>query len=340
MKCWTVLTIALLCFVSSPAHGADGFTFNDKAGEYLDILLDGKIVGRYMYSHDVSTPEKRTETYKPYLQVFDAEGKEPITQGAGGKLFPHHRGIYIGWQKLGYDGKKYNFWEMASGDIVHVKFLNQKADADSATFTSQTQWIPKGSDKTIVEEERTMTFRKAPAPARLIIDFSSKLKAPAGDVMLDGDPEHGGIQYRPGGDIVTKDTVYVIPKEDANAHKDTDYPWVGESYTLHGKRYSVVDMSDPANPKGTRWSAYRDYGRFGAFPKAELKSGDTLTVKYRFLIAEGEMPPTDLIEKVDAEFTGAAAPEAAPKLTVKPAEVSKPAAPKKPAAGKAPAAAK
>ena len=83
---------------------------------------------------------------------------------------------------------------MASGDIVHVKFLNQKADADSATFTSQTQWIPKGTDKAIVEEERTMTFRKAPAPARLIIDFTSKLKAPAGDLILDGDPEHGGIQ--------------------------------------------------------------------------------------------------------------------------------------------------
>lgn len=70
-----------------------------------------------MYAHDVSTPAKRVETFKPYLQVFDAEGKEPITQGAGGKLIPHHRGIYIGWQILGYDGKKYNFWEMAGGDI-------------------------------------------------------------------------------------------------------------------------------------------------------------------------------------------------------------------------------
>jgi hypothetical protein len=336
MKRPHLLFLAFFCLLAPLSRAADvGFSLNDKQGEYLDVLFDGKIVARYMYAHDDSTPARRLETYKPYLHVFDAEGKEPITQGAGGKLYPHHRGIYIGWQKLGYNGKKYNFWEMASGDIVHTKFLNQKADTDSATFTSQTQWIPKGSDKPIVEEERTMTFHKAPAPARLIIDFTSKLKAPAGDVMLDGDPEHGGIQYRPHGDVSTKDTVYVIPKEDANAHKDTDYPWVGETYKLHDKTYSVVEMSHPDNPKGTRWSAYRDYGRFGAFPKAELKSGDTLTVKYRFLIADGEMPPIELIQKVDDQFTGATTPTAMPKTTVKPAEGSKPAT-KKPAA-KAPA---
>src|SRR5260221_6561865 len=107
-----LMIAASLCLLASTvaAPAADGgFAFNDKQGEYLDILLDGKIVARYMYAHDVSTPAKRVETYKPYLQVYDADGKEPITQGAGGKLFPHHRGIYIGWQKLGYDGKKYNF---------------------------------------------------------------------------------------------------------------------------------------------------------------------------------------------------------------------------------------
>src|SRR4051794_9043833 len=193
-----VAAVSLGLLVVPSARAADaGFSFDDKAGQYLDVLLDGKIVARYMYAHDTSSKEKRVETYKPYLHVFDAEGKAPITQGAGGKQFPHHRGIYIGWQKLGFEGKTYNFWEMAGGDIVHEKFSNQKADADSATFTSHTRWIPNGSDKVVIEEDRTMTIRKAPAPARLLIDFSSTLKAPSGDVALDGDPEHGGVQYRP-----------------------------------------------------------------------------------------------------------------------------------------------
>lgn len=43
----------------------------------MDILSAGKIVGRYMYAHDVSTPERRAETYKPFLHVFDADGTAP-----------------------------------------------------------------------------------------------------------------------------------------------------------------------------------------------------------------------------------------------------------------------
>jgi hypothetical protein len=334
MSRWCLLIAASLCLLAPAARAAEGFSFDDKAGQYLDVLLDGKIVARYMYAHDTSTKEKRTETYKAYLHVFDAEGKAPITQGAGGKQFPHHRGIYIGWQKLGYEGKKYNFWEMAGGDIVHERFTNQKADADAATFTSSTRWLPTGSDKPVIEEARTITLRRAPAPARLIIDFTSTLKAPSGDVALEGDPEHGGIQYRPAGDISAKDTQYLYPVENADPHKDQDYPWVGETYTLNGKKYSVVEMSSPENPKGTRWSAYRDYGRFGAYPKANVKAGESLTVKYRFLIAEGDMPPVDFIQKIDDQFTGAAAPTPAPRTTTKAAEGAKASTPKpkKPAA--------
>jgi hypothetical protein len=319
---------------SAAAPASAGFAFQDAAGDHLDVLLDGKIVGRYMYAHDTSTKERRTETYKPYLHVFDADGKAPITQGAGGTQFPHHRGIYIGWQKLGFGGKTMNFWEMAGGDIVHDKFEGQKADADSAAFTSLTRWVPNGSDKPVVSEERTITFRRGPAPARLLIDFTSKLTAPNGDVELNGDPEHGGIQYRPAGDLTASETVYVYPKENADPHKDTDYPWVGETYTLHGKKHSVVNMSGPANPKGTRWSAYRDYGRFGAFPKASVKSGESLTVKYRFLIADGEMPRVEVIQGAYDKFAGVAGPTAPPAVTVKKAEGSKPAATKPAGAAK------
>ena len=38
---------------SSPA--TSGFSFQDDPGQHLDILLDGRIVGRYMYAHDTSS---------------------------------------------------------------------------------------------------------------------------------------------------------------------------------------------------------------------------------------------------------------------------------------------
>ncbi|HWE00798.1 MAG TPA: DUF6807 family protein [Tepidisphaeraceae bacterium] len=339
-----VLVCVTFCGVASAADA--GFSFEDHPGQYLDVLLDGKIVGRYMDAYDISTPERRTETFKPYLHVFDAEGKEPITNGFSPKgEFPHHRGIFIGFRKITFNGKEYDRWHMHDsngpvdpktkkkgatlGEIVHLKLENQRADADMATFTSVTAWNDENA-KPFLTEERTMTFRRAPAPARITIDFTSKLM-PKGDCALDGDPEHAGVQYRPTNDIDKSKTLYVFPAEHPNAHKDLDYPWVGETYTLkNGKTYSVVEMSHPDDPKGTKWSAYRDYGRFGAFAAHEIKSGEALTLKYRFLIADGEMPPADVIEKSFNQFTGES--NATPQLTVMPAEHSAPAKPKTPAA--------
>jgi hypothetical protein len=307
--------------------GEGGFSFQDKPGEYLDVLLDGKIAARYMDAHDTSTKEKRLETYKPYLHVFDIEGKAPITKGAGGN-FTHHRGIFIGWNKLGFGGKVFDRWHMNNGEIVHQKFSEQKADATSATFTSLTHWND-ADGKPMVEEERIQTVRRGPAPARLVIDFVSKLKAPSGDVKLDGDPEHAGVHYRPANEVVTKETVYVFPKEGAQPTKDLDYPWVGETYVLPTGKFSVVHMNHPDNPKNTRYSAYRDYGRFGAFFTGDIKSGETLTLRYRFLIADGAMPGGDVIQKCWDEFAGVKEPTPVPKLSVIPAQQPKPAAPKK-----------
>ena len=318
------------------ATATKGFTLKDQPGQHLDILLDGRLVGRYMYAYDKSTPAKLHETYKPYLHIFDAEGQSPITKGPGGE-FTHHRGVFVGWRKISFEGQNYDRWHMIKGEIVHEKFLARKAGLDEATITSLTHWND-AQGQPIVDEQRTMTFRRAEAPARLIVDFQAKLTAPRGDIVLDGDPEHAGVQYRPANEVVRKETIYVFPKEHANAHKDKDYPWVGETYTLAGKRYSVVEMNHPDNPKQTVFSAYRDYGRFGAFFTQKIKSGDSLTVKYRFLIADGEMPAGQWIQKVWDQYAGVAQPSPAPKLTVTPAEQPKspaktPAASKKKPAG-------
>lgn len=305
----------------APLSRAADYSVQETAGKHIDILQDGKIVGRYMTDHDVSTPEKRALNYKPYLHVFDAEGKAPITKGAGGD-FTHHRGIYIGWMKIGVNGKTYDRWHMKGGDQVHEKLLEQKA----GSITSLVKWMGEGSD-VILEEERTMSFLPPTAPAYAVIDFTSKLKAVAGDTVFDGDPEHAGLQYRPAQEVDRSQTVYVYPKEKADAHKDLDYPWFGETYSLNGQTYSVVYLNHPANPKGARISAYRDYGRFGAFFKTSAKKDETATIKARFLIVNGAMPTAEVIQKAWNEYAGANEP--VPAVTVKPAEKPAPPKPKK-----------
>jgi putative membrane-bound dehydrogenase-like protein len=349
-----LLAVALIgCHTSSTsrtlpkdASGPGHVTVKDTEGEHLDVLVDGKVATRYMYAHDTSTPERRTQTYKPYLHVFDEDGKAPITNSGDGGEYPHHRGIFIGWNKISYNGKTIDRWHMKGGEIVHQRFADVMNNGKSAMFTSVTNWNDE-SGKPFIVEERTQTVRTIPAPGRLIIDFTSKLTAPDGDAVLDGDPEHAGIHFRPADTVDRAKTVYLYPQANAQPHKDLDYPWVGATFTLKdtGKTYSVVEFNHPDNPKGTRWSAYRNYGRFGAFPKATLKKGEPLVLKYRFLVADGELVPVQRIERVYNEFAGKHDP--VPATTTLPAEqpapkaaTTKPSKPAKPAADAAPQSAK
>jgi hypothetical protein len=292
--CMTKIACTLAGLMVLPGFGA--LEFKDTKGKHLDVLSDGKILVRYMYEHDTSTKETHHATYKPYLHVFDAEGKAPITKGPGGQ-FTHHRGIFIGWSKIGFNGKRYDRWHMKGGDIVHQKFSNQEVKGGAAVFTSVTHWMDEKGEA-FLEEERTFTVTAGAHGGRALIDFQSKLTPVRGDVSLKGDPEHAGIQYRPANEVDKKKTKYVFPEGVTQVKGQKDLPWAAENYTLNEKRYGVVHMNHPGNPKGTVHSAYRDYGRFGAFFEKDVKQGESLTVNYAFLIVDGELPAPAEIQKV------------------------------------------
>ncbi|MCD6287896.1 MAG: PmoA family protein [Candidatus Hydrogenedentes bacterium] len=297
-----------------------GFQLRDTPGSHLDVILDGQPVARYMYAYDPSTEETRVVTYKPYLHVFASDGKTLITKGPGG-LYTHHRGIFIGWNEIKFNGKTYDRWHMKGGEIVHQRCLDKKAGPDSATISALIYWNDE-NHKPLLREERTLTFRRAPAPARLIIGFTTKLDAAYGDIFLGGTIEHAGVHYRPADEVDRSKTLYFFPKENPDPKTDLDYPWVGETYTLFGKQYSVVEMNHPDNPKGTKYSAYRDYGRFGAFFEKEIKSGQSLNLKYEFLISDSEMMPAAYIQKQWDKFAGLKKASPVPPMT-KVAAVSK-----------------
>ena len=112
------LALTLTLSIGLLAPLAAQLEIKDTKGKHLDILSGEKVLVRYMYEHDISTDEKKHATYKPFLHVFDAAGKAPITMGPGGQ-YTHHRGIFIGWSKLGFNGKSYDRWHMKDGAIVH-----------------------------------------------------------------------------------------------------------------------------------------------------------------------------------------------------------------------------
>ncbi len=53
---------------------------------------------------DESSKEKRAETFKVYHHLYSPSGDAVVTKGPGG-LFPHHRALFFGFNRITYDGK-------------------------------------------------------------------------------------------------------------------------------------------------------------------------------------------------------------------------------------------
>ena len=294
----SVLFFAITILVCDVAGGA--FSWQDKQGEYLDLLLDGKKVTRYMYAYDTSTAQRTFETYKPFHHVYDASGNR-LTNGPDGESeyvsgkikFPHHRGILIGWNKLMFEGRRYDTWHMKEVHQVHQEFAELTAGPDMARSTALIHWnAPDG--KPMLVEHRRVTVHHQSDPTIMVLDFQTELRAVRGDVLLDGDPEHAGVQYRAHNAVAagSKDgrATYLFHKDGIDPRKDHNLPWVAMSYGLGSGRYVVQHMNHPNNPKPTIYSAYRDYGRFGAFFKKEIPQDTSLTLFYRIRVDRGDMP--------------------------------------------------
>lgn len=268
----------------------------DEPGKHLDICHNGKPLVRYMYAYDTTTADTRHNTYKVYHHVLDTDGQETLTKGPGGQ-FTHHRGVFIGWSRLEHGGKRHDTWHMKDKAAqVHQRFAAQEAGDDQTTVASIIHWLATDGETVMLEETRTVTVDHTDADAYLLLDFVSELKAVNGEVVLQGDPEHAGCQYRPHNGVSENGSArYTFHAEGIDPKKDRDLPWVAEDYELRDKRWSVQHMNHPGNPKGTVYSAYRPYGRFGAFATATIADGQTLTFRYRVRVTPGETPARDVL---------------------------------------------
>jgi len=298
------LTPVFLLLCTAPFSLA-GFKVKESPGK-IDVLdSDGKTLARVMTAHDMSSKESRLETYKVYTHVFDQDGKEPITKGAGGQ-FTHHRGIFLGWSKTkigGKGGKGVDSWHMKGCTQKYQKIVSEETDENSAKLTLLIHW-QTDEGKVFIEEERTQTFTRANGDgAYLQVDVHSSLKATDADVELNGDPEHAGCQFRPSQKVGdNKSAKYLFHEEGIDPKKTKDLPWVAESFQIGDQKYFAQHISSPEIPKGNTYSAYRDYGRFGAYFVSTIKKGEKLELDYRINIGAGDLPTRESFAKRYEKF--------------------------------------
>jgi hypothetical protein len=287
-----------------------GFAWkDDPAAKIADLTYAGKPVVRYMYAYDAAPEARRAETFKPYHHVFGPESGKRITKGPGG-LFTHHRGIFVGWNKTGYEKTSSDFWHGTNGNHQkHVRFLEKRGERDFGMMAAEIHWSDK-ADKPVIVETRTLTARAEPAskPSVWVLDVSSRLESRRGTITLDGDRQHAGLQFRADQPVAdAKGTRYIRPaafpqKPEAievgekEPLQHVNLGWFAGTFELEGRRYTVAYFEDPSLPKPSRYSE-RPYGRFGAFFKTTLEPERPLTLRYRLEIHEGVSPSRDALQE-------------------------------------------
>lgn len=298
-RAWCATIVSGLLAVPSWAEET-AYSIRHQPGETVDIVTPaGQPLLRYVYRRDTRDPDVAFDTAKVFAHVMAPGGEATLTKGPGG-LFPHHRGIFVGWNKIRHGDQTHDLWHVRNTEQKNVG-VEYDADARGGRVTAKIDWI--GTDgKPLIREIRT--YRVAhDKTAHAVIDLETRLRAVAGDLILDGDPEHAGVQFRPAQQVAeNKSARYRFPAADSDPKNDLDLPWVACSFEIDENAWTVQHMSHPENPTGARWSAYRDYGRFGPFPVIELAEGETVTLRFRFRVTEGDAPHRDAMQAAYAEW--------------------------------------
>ena len=250
---------------------------------------------------DESSKETRTASYKPYVHLFDPEtGEVELTNGAEGK-YPHHRGIFYGFNKITYGTKAADCWH-CTGD-AHQAWRKSTATAQGSlllTFCSEIDWCGPGKEA-FARELRSQSFYHLPGGT--LFEFASLLTPLVDEpVRLDGDPQHAGFHFRAAQEVEAKhakETYFLKPtgKGEPGTEENWDpktkkgpvnLPWEVMSFVAGGKRYSVLYIDSTDNPKESRHSE-RTYGRLGNYFEFTATRDKPLEVHYRLWLQEGEL---------------------------------------------------
>lgn len=304
-----IRALIVLLLVTAPACAA-GEVKLEKSNERIVVTVDGKPFTTYIF-------EGRA---KPILYPIHTPGGTPMTrrypiEDAGpteAKDHPHHASL---WFTHG-DVNGYSFWHIGkkTGTIV-----NDSVETDSDAIRSKNKWVADG--KTLLTDETTIRF-SASKDARTI-DFTIKLIASEGDVKF-GETKEGsmGIRSHPNLRLKGKSANGKALNSEGVSGKAVwgkDAKWVAYWGKVDDKPVGFAIFDHPSNPRHpTGWHA-RDYGLvaanpFGGYvfdkskPKGSgtlnLKKGESLTLRYRFVFYTGEAS-AERIEKMYDGFAGA-----------------------------------
>lgn len=287
------------------------YRFHDQARETVDVLWQqGDVVRPVLqYVYRRHNPADHYFTFKPFHHLYDpVDGKKLLTSGATRTaregLFPHHRGLFFGFNRISYgEGQSADIWHGTQGVYSqHEEFVEKTVGPVLARHRSRIGWYGRDGRMFAQEEREVSVYAVA---GGTLLDWSTRLTTQLPQVRLDGDPQHAGFHFRAAQEVAASgkaNTYYVRPDGKGKPGETRNWepkkpdprtinlPWGAMSFVVDGRRYTVLRIGHPDNPGPTRGSE-RDYGRFGDYFEYTLTPDKPLLLRYRLWVQAGEMTP-------------------------------------------------
>ncbi len=311
-------SIAVLLLIASSQLNAQITLTESK--ERLRVEIDGKLFTEY-----------RSDRKVPCLYpIMSPSGigltrNYPFDDKVAGEEHdhPHHVSVWFTHGLVnGVD-----FWAQhlkRKGHIIHKSFGPRSTSSTSvagvtthsATFSVNLSW--EEGDTVHLTEKRTYTITSR-GNTRLV-DTESILTGINGDVIF-GDTKEGSAAVRVAPTLRTKGKIAKGTIINSNGEKNGAVwgkraAWVAYSGPDSSGEPAVVAMFDhPSNLRHPTWWHARDYGLLAANPFGQhdfegkkdkhlgdhtLKTGDSLTFRYRILFHQGDMTSADVPEEWQA----------------------------------------
>ena len=232
-------------------------------------------------------------TCKVWHDVF-SPGGTLLTKGLGGQ-HPHHRGLFVGWNRIRIGEATRDVWHCTAG--VSQRWRQQLSPAShdlGAEWQVQAIDWCDAAGQPFVHERRGLRVEAVDDTA-FVLHMDVLLRAAHERVLLRGDPQHAGIQFRalqqfaePGATPVR----YVRPASAKAQDNDvwTGCEWIAAVLPLATGAVTVLRVEHADNPTAT-WST-RAYGRFGATYDLDLDADRAKRLRVDWVIADGERDAT------------------------------------------------
>ena len=277
----------------------------------IDISVDGQPFTTFYYG---------TQSNKPYLAPLRSPSGKIVTRhypmekvDGESRDHVHHTGLWFSYDDV--NGVK--FWENDpsytapnKGKIV-VQSADLKPGAGSMVLKAVMNWNGP-DDKTILREDRVMTFSSK--PALRIIDFDITLTAP--EKVVFGDTKEGAFAIRLADALIEKKGGKMVNAEGAAGMKNVwgkRSNWVDYSGELEGEQVGIAIFDHPSNPRHPTYWHSRDYGLFAlnpfgqhAFDESAQEShwtvdgGGSLHFRWRVVIHSGTPTSAHIAQLYDA----------------------------------------